>query len=82
MQGTENRIAALEKASTPTDDITIFLKIVSPGHLDDEVFRIKSRNGEQRWERLPGETQQELIDRASKEVKRNEWRAATIMSDD
>lgn len=81
MQGTENRIAALEKANPPTDDITIFLKFVSPGHLDDEVFRIKTIEG-QRWERLPGETQQELIDRASREVKRNEWHAATIMSDD
>jgi hypothetical protein len=43
---------------------------VTPGHLDDEVTRIRD-DMHRFWTRMPGESEQELIDRATREVSRN-----------
>lgn len=81
MQKLEKRIAALEATSTPADDMTIIRRFVSPGHLDAEIHRLRDDDGKL-WTRQPGESEQELIDRASKEVQRNPWGVASLITDD
>lgn len=72
MPSLEPRIAALEKARPATEGLVLIRRFVKPGHLDAEIYRLRSDAGE-RWERQPGESEQAFIDRASGEVKRNEW---------
>lgn len=81
MQNLEKRIAALEVANPPADDMTIILRLVSPGQLDAEIYRLRADDGEL-WTRHPGETEQDLIDRASLEVKRNPWGFARLITND
>ena len=80
MQAIEKRIAALEQASPPAQGMTIIHRIVRPGHLDAEMHRLSGEGGQ--WERLPGETEQAFIDRASGEVKRNPWGCASLISEE
>lgn len=81
MQKLEKRIAALEATSTPADDLTIIRRFVSPGHLDAEIHRLHDDDDGKLWTRQPGETEQELIDRASLEVKRTPWGIASLTAD-
>ena len=81
MQNLEKRIAALEATSAPADDFTIIRRVVSPGHLDAEIHRLRDDDGNL-WTRQPGETEQALIDRASLEVKRTPWGIASLTGDD
>ena len=81
MQSLEKRIAALEATSAPADEMTIIRRFVSPGHLDAEIHRLRDDDGKL-WTRQPGETEQELINRASLEVKRTPWGIAGLRSDD
>ena len=81
MQRLEKRIAALEATSAPADDFTIIRRVVSPGHLDAEIHRLRDDEGKT-WTRQPGETEQELIDRASLEVKRTPWGIANLTGDE
>ena len=81
MQNLEKRIAALEATSAPADDFTIIRRVVSPGHLDAEIHRLRDDDGKL-WTRQPGETEQALIDRASLEVKRTPWGIASLTGDD
>ena len=81
MPSLEKRIAALETTSAPADDMTIIRRFVSPGHLDDEIFCLCDDDGNQ-WTRQPNETEQELKDRATKEVKRNAWGVAIFKMKD
>lgn len=80
MQSLEKRIAALEATSAPTDDMTIIRRMVRPGHLDAEIYRLRGDDGEL-WERKPGEAESELIDRATLEVKRNALGIACLTAD-
>ncbi len=80
-QNLEKRIATLERARPPDDDLTIIRHIVTPGELDAAINRIRAADG-QLWARLPCETDQTFIDRAAKAVKRNQWRAAILLTDD
>ena len=80
MASLETRITALETAS-PTDDLTIIRHFVSPGLLDDEIFCLCDDHGNQ-WTRQPNETEQELKDRATAEVKRNAWGVAILTMKD
>jgi len=80
MLNLEKRIAALEATSAPVDDMTIIRRFVIPGHLDAEIHRLRDDDGKA-WMRQPGETCQELIDRASLEVKRNSWGVACLTAD-
>ena len=80
MQSLEPRIAALEKASPAPDGLVLIRRFVKPGHLDAEIYCLRSDAGE-RWERLPGEPEQAFIDRASREVRRNEWGFAGLTSE-
>ena len=81
MQNLEKRIAAMEAKSGPVDNMTIIRSFVSPGHLDAEIHRLRDDDGKA-WMRQPGETEQQLIDRASLEVKRTPWGIASLTADD
>lgn len=80
MQAIEKRIAALEQASPPADGMVIIRRMVKPGHLDAEIYRLRGDGGEL-WTRQPGEPEQAFIDRASGEVKRNPWGCASLISE-
>lgn len=81
MPSLEKRIAALEATTALPDEITTIRRFVSPGHLDAEITRLRDDDGKL-WTRQPGETQQELIDRATLEVKRTAWGVAHLITDD
>ena len=81
MQAIEKRIAALEQASPPAEEMTIIRRIVNPGHLDAEIYRLRDDDGKL-WTRHTGESEQELIDRASLEAKRSPWGVARLIGDD
>lgn len=80
MLNLEKRIAALEATSAPADEMTIIRRFVIPGRLDAEIHRLRGDDGEE-WTRQLGETEQELIDRASLEVKRNSYGVACLTAD-
>ena len=80
MQRLEKRIAALEATSAPADEFTIIRRLVSPGHLDAEIHRLRDDDGKT-WTRQPGEPEQALINRASLEVKRTPWGIASLTAD-
>ena len=77
MPNLERRVCALEKASPTSEEITILRRIVSPGQPDGEIHSLRDGDGKL-WTRLPGETEQEQIDRATLAVRRNEWGAALL----
>ena len=66
----EKRIAVLEQANPAADVMTIIRRIVSPGHLDSEINCLRDDDG-RLWTRQTVETEGELIDRATLEVKRS-----------
>ena len=81
MQNLEKRIAELEKgASMDEGPTTIVVRPLRRGNLDEELLALRAQNGSQRWTRQPGETEQELIDRASREVTRNGPGCALLMA--
>jgi len=65
MQNLDKRISALEQAS-PGNIGPIFIHFVGLDTKDSEIERIEK--GNQEWRRQPGETEQELKDRAKREV--------------
>jgi hypothetical protein len=65
MQNLDKRISALEQAS-PGNIGPIFIHFVGLDTKDSEIERIEK--GNQEWQRQPGETEQELKDRAKREV--------------
>ena len=68
MLNLKKRIAAPEATTSTADDLTIIRHFMSPGHLDDETFCLCDSNNNQ-WTRQPNDTEQELKDRATTEVK-------------
>lgn len=81
MQSIEKRIAELEKAgSTGEGPMTIIIRWMTTGHRDKEIQELHDSKGYQRWKRQPGETEQELIDRATREVTRNGPGCALLMA--
>ena len=81
MQKLENRIAVLEATSAPVNNMTIIRRFVSPGGCDGEIYRLRDNYGTL-WKRRPGETEQELIGRASFEVRRNVMGLARLIACD
>ena len=72
MQSLERRIAELEKAGLTNDGVTtIVVRWMTCGELDAEIYQLHDSKGSQQWQRQSGETEQEFIDRASREAKRN-----------
>ena len=83
MQSLERRIAELEKAgSTGEGPMTIVIRCVTTGNLDGEIQELNDWKGSQQWKRQPGETEQELIDRASREVTRSGPGCPLLMAGD
>lgn len=80
MSKLEKRIAALETTSARFDDMTIIRRVINPGHLHTEIHRLRDDDGKE-WTRQPGETEQQLIDRVSIEVKRNLWGVSCLTAD-
>ncbi len=70
MPSLETRIAALEVETSLSEPLTIIRRFVSPGQLMPELQGLQDNKGNE-WLRLPGETEQALIDRASIEAWRN-----------
>ena len=75
----ERRLSALESANPPADGKTFVIRFVSPGHLDAEIHSLHDDDGTL-WTRQNGETEQMLIDRASKQAKRNPWGFARLLT--
>lgn len=83
MQSLERRIAALEKAGTTVEGPqTIIMRALSRGPAENEIQALHATEGREQWKRQPGETEQELIDRASREVTRNGPGCIFLIADD
>ena len=80
MLNIERRITALE-ATQPPEDITMLLRFVNCEEMDAELHGLDDNKGA-RWIRQPDETEQDLIDRATREVKRNVLGMAFLQSAD
>ena len=63
----------------PADQFTNIRRMISPGKLDAEIYSLRDDDGNF-WTRQLGETEQELIDRASIEVKRSPWGVARLIT--
>jgi hypothetical protein len=72
MPNLETRIAALEVDTSPAEPLTIIRRFVRPGQALQELQRLHDYRGNE-WLRLPGETEQALIDRATLEAWRSPW---------
>ena len=71
MLNLEKRIAELEKAQPSNDGVkTIIVRFISPGVSDDDLQALHSYSGAQHWTRDPSESEQNFVDRASREVER------------
>ena len=80
MQKLESRMDALERQTSTNNDLTVFIKFVSPGPngpIEDEPISYVGDVGE-RWDRLPGETLDQLKERARREVKRGPFGFAKL----
>ncbi len=64
MPSLDVRLKALEVKTSPAEPLTIIRRFVSPGQLLPELQGLQDDKGNE-WLRLPGETEQNLIDRAS-----------------
>jgi hypothetical protein len=74
----QNRVSALEKVQPSAEPMTIIRRIVSPGNLQPDYNHIRAADGTE-WERLPGESEQDFIDRATRLVNRNEYGNAQLI---
>ena len=81
MQSLKKRIADLEKAGAINTGLTnIVIRFVTSKKADDELQEFHDWKNGQQWNRQPGETEQELEDRATREVTRNETGCALLMA--
>ena len=82
-QSLERRIAELEKAgTTKVGPITIIIRCMTPGNFDVEIQELHDSKGSQQWKRQLGKTGQSLINRASRELKRDGPGCALLMVGD
>lgn len=79
MQNLERRISALESVKPSVEERTFVVRFVAVGKPDAEIDGLKTTEGQQ-WMRLPGESERCLIDRATREVERNQWATALLLS--
>ena len=79
MQNLERRISALESVNPSVEERTFVVRFVAVGKPDAEIAGLHTSEGQQ-WARLPGESEQGLIDRATSEVERNQSGAALLLS--
>ena len=81
MPSLEKRIAELEKSAVKDEPPTIvIIRTLMPGDgPKEEIQELHNRMGRQHWIRQPGESEQELIDRASHEATGNGVTCALLM---
>lgn len=82
MPSLEKRIAELEKSAVKDEPPTIvIIRTLMPddGPREEEIQELHDRMGRQHWIRQPGESEQELIDRASSEATGNGVTCALLM---
>ena len=72
------RIEALE-ARTPRRDGVTIVRFFTAGAEAAEPTGFRTIDGSQCWEREPGESTNELVERATREVHRNAWGVAVIV---
>lgn len=82
MQKLENRIDALERQTATSDNLTtvFIVSFVRPGPdgpIGEDPIAYVGSAGE-RWDRQPGETLEQLKERASREVMRSPFGVATL----
>lgn len=85
MSTLERRVSVLEQASPGERDPVIIIRFQNPGELSRELFNLEgdySVNPRRHWERAQGESEKAFTDRASKEVKRNEYGVAMLFQCD
>lgn len=81
MPSLDSRVKALEATASPQpEEITIIRRFASPGDLNPAIVGLRADDGET-WERQPGETEQELIGRATREVKRGPLGVASLTAE-
>jgi hypothetical protein len=73
----ERRIAMLEIAKVIYEDFTIIRTFVAPGRPGEQIRGLRDDQGKP-WTRQPGESEEALIDRATREVKRNDLGVAVL----
>ena len=85
MKSIETRLSELEKRAGPADNLaTWIIQFVSPGPdgpvLDEPTGYTTSNYGDgRRWDRQPGETVDQLKERACREAPRNENGATALI---
>ena len=72
MQSLDKRVAALEKKTAPTEQITLIQRIVWVGQESAEIQQLRDEQGTS-WIREQCESEQAFIKRAKDEAWRNEW---------
>lgn len=79
MTAITTRMQKLEDASGPGRITLVVRYIVAPGQTERTVTRVTSEA--QVWHRRPGETEDELLDRAASEARRNQQNVALLVAD-
>ena len=72
MQSLDKRVAALDKKTAPTEQITLIQRIVWVGQESAEIQQLRDEQGTS-WIREQCESEQVFIKRAKDEAWRNEW---------
>lgn len=81
MRNIKNRVAALETASTNGPEVkTIIVRFFTAKGEQHELYELgrSLAESEERWSRLPGETEAEFTSRASREASRGGARIALL----
>lgn len=76
MQALKKRITVLEQSSPTTNTEPVFIHLVPLGGANAQIQRITKGNRE--WLRQPGESEQELKDRAIREVPPPQPNCSTV----
>lgn len=76
MQALEKRVTALEQASPATNTEPVFIHFVALGGQNAQIERITK--GGKEWQRQPGESEQDLKDRAIREVPPPQPNTSTV----
>ena len=76
----DSRLKALESRLSPSPELlTIVRTVVYPDGTQAEIQSLRDEKGN-KWQLLPGETEQALIDRVSLECARNAGGVAALSS--
>lgn len=71
MKSLESRIAALEQKQQSADRVeTIIIRAMLAAGDESELYKLRSFDGAQHWERQPDETESAFTDRVEREIKR------------